>query len=116
MTKPQANHRHLASIPLLLFLLLTSSTSSSARPFTDSYFSLAATHNTLNLALPSERLVLPDTPGRVSACAHMRVAGKQPFPVSRVAAVKHTQLVLNMLPKGPVPPSGPSKGINNLNN
>ncbi|KAL9313773.1 hypothetical protein ACSQ67_019225 [Phaseolus vulgaris] len=115
MAKPQANHLHLASI-LLLFLLLTSSTPSSARPFTGSYFSLGPTHATFNLALPSERLVLPETPGRVSACAHMRVAGKQPFPVTRLAGVKHKPLVLNMLPKGPVPPSGPSKGINNLNN
>jgi len=104
---------------LLLFLLLTSSTSSSARPFSHNYFSLVATHPTVNLALPSDRVVrvvLPETPGRVSACAHMRAAGKQPFPVTRLAGGKHVPLVLNMLPKGPVPPSGPSKGINNLNN
>jgi len=60
--------------------------------------------------------MLPETPGGVSACAHMRVAGKLPFPVTRVTGVKHRPLVLNMLPKGPVPPSAPSLGTNNLNN
>lgn len=102
MTKPKANHRYLASM-LLVFLLLIIS---SARPLSDP---------TVNLALPSDRVVLPETPGRVSTCAHMRVAGKQPFPVTRLAGGKHVPLVLNMLPKGPVPPSAPSHGINNLN-
>ncbi|BAT79013.1 hypothetical protein LR48_Vigan04g087400 [Vigna angularis] len=106
MTKPKANHRYLASM-LLLFLLLTSSTSSSARPLSDP---------TVNLALPSDRVVLPETPERVSTCAHMRVAEKQPFPVTRLGGGKHVALVLNMLPRGPVPPSAPSHGINNLNN
>ncbi|WVZ19604.1 hypothetical protein V8G54_006926 [Vigna mungo] len=103
MTKPKANHRYLASMLLVFLLLITSS----ARPLSDP---------TVNLALPSDRVVLPETPGRVSTCTHMRVAGKQPFPVTKLAGGKHVSLVLNMLPKGPVPPSAPSKGINNLNN
>ncbi|KAG4392836.1 hypothetical protein AAZX31_04G202400 [Glycine max] len=49
----------------------------------------AATEPSLNLALPSDR---------------------------RVAGGKYGPMILNMLPKGPVPPSGPSKGTNNLNN
>ncbi|PNX57536.1 hypothetical protein L195_g058744, partial [Trifolium pratense] len=31
-------------------------------------------------------------------------------------AAAYGPLILNMLPKGKVPPSGPSKGTNNLNN
>ncbi|RDX93549.1 hypothetical protein CR513_24175, partial [Mucuna pruriens] len=106
MANPRANHRHLAAV-MLVFLLLTSWwSSSSARP--------------LNLALPSDRVVPPEDEepaGHVSTCrGHVRVAGKLPLPGTRLAGGKYGPLVLNMLPKGPVPPSGPSKGINSINN
>ncbi|CAJ1974559.1 unnamed protein product [Sphenostylis stenocarpa] len=106
------HHHHLPSM-LMVFLLLTSSMSSSARPLNDNYFSLVATDPIL---LPSNRMVLPETPRGLSACGHSRVAGKLLFPGARLDRGKYAPLVLNMLPKGPVPPSGPSKGINNLNN
>ncbi|KAL2339465.1 hypothetical protein Fmac_007405 [Flemingia macrophylla] len=60
--------------------------------------SSSATARPLNLALPSDTVAPPEE-------GHLRVAGK-----------KFGPLVLNMLPKGPVPPSGPSKGTNGLNN
>ncbi|TKY73934.1 hypothetical protein E2542_SST02693 [Spatholobus suberectus] len=119
MANPHANgrRRHLAAV-LLVFLLLTSS---SARPLND-YFSHAATEPTLNLSLPSDRVVVVVPPeeevpaGHVSTCGHGRVAGKLPLPGTRLAGGKYGPLILNMLPKGPVPPSGPSKGTNSINN
>ncbi|KAG5148394.1 hypothetical protein JHK82_015275 [Glycine max] len=102
---------------LLVFLFLTSS---SARPLNDenNYFSLAATEPSLNLALPSDRVVVPEEPAprHVSGCGHTRVAGMLALPGTRLAGGKYGPMILNMLPKGPVPPSGPSKGTNNLNN
>nr|KYP39433.1 hypothetical protein KK1_039268 [Cajanus cajan] len=112
MATSHANH-HLATL-LLLFLLLTTTSSSLARPFNTNYLGLAATEPTLNLALPSDRVVAPPEedhpPPHVSPCGHLRVAGK------KLGGAKYGPLVLNMLPKGPVPPSGPSKGTNDFNN
>ncbi|XP_027336991.1 uncharacterized protein LOC113850608 [Abrus precatorius] len=100
MAKP-----HPAAALLLLFLLLTSSFSY-ARPF-----------NSFNLALPSDR-VLPveEYPaGHMSPSHRMEVADKIPLPGMRVGR-KYGAMVLNMLPKGSVPPSGPSKGSNYIKN
>lgn len=97
-----ANYKHhqYAAV-LLMFLFLLSSSPSSAR--------------LLDIALPSQE----EPAGHVSPCDHMRVvaaAGKLPSPGMRVAGGKYGPLILNMLPKGTVPPSGPSKGTNNSNN
>lgn len=107
MATQHANHHHLAAFLFVSLLLISSSTPSSSRP--------------LNLALPSDRVVAPpaeeeEPTGHVSACGHKRVVGKLPLPGTRLGGGKYGSLVLNMLPKGPVPPSGPSKGTNNLNN
>ncbi|KAF7830873.1 hypothetical protein G2W53_013206 [Senna tora] len=84
---------------LLVVLLLTPSFSS-ARLLNDDF-------NTV--------LVLP---GRVLPCHHHAEAAGRigASPAKRVVAGKYGPLVLNMLPKGTVPPSGPSKGTNNVNN
>ncbi|CAL5204225.1 unnamed protein product [Lathyrus oleraceus] len=94
------NQQHLAATLLLLSLLiLLISSSSFARPLND-FNQLSATSN---LELPSDRAVMkPEKKGHVLVVA---CGGKVNGP-----------LILNMLPKGPVPPSAPSKGINNLNN
>jgi hypothetical protein len=95
MVNPLRNHHlHLAATLSLLILLSLSSISSSARPLND--FSHLAT-TTSNLALPSDRTATPEKEGHVSG-------------------VYYGPLILNMLPKGKVTPSGPSKGTNNLNN
>ncbi|KAJ1384721.1 hypothetical protein SESBI_42283 [Sesbania bispinosa] len=107
-----ANHNHLAAV-LLLFLFVISP-SSAARPF-NIHFNLPSTEPTLNLALPTDRVEQP-AGGHVSPCDHMRVAGKLPSPGMRLGGGKYGPMILNMLPKGKVPPSGPSKGTNNLNN
>lgn len=96
-----ANYKHhqYAAV-LLVFLFLLSSSPSSARLLN-------------NIALPSQE----EPAGHVSPCDHMSVvAGKLPSPGMKVAGGKYGALILNMLPKGTVPPSGPSKGTNNINN
>ncbi|CAL5204226.1 unnamed protein product [Lathyrus oleraceus] len=94
------NQQHLAATLLLLSLLiLLISSSSSARPLND-FGQLSASSN---LELPSDRLVMkPEKKGQVSVAA---CGGQVNGP-----------LILNMLPKGVVPPSAPSKRHNNINN
>ncbi|KAL5075328.1 hypothetical protein RYX36_014312 [Vicia faba] len=89
-----------ATLLLSLLILLISSSSSSARPLND-FSQLAATSN---LELPSDRVVVmrPEKKGHVSVVA---CGGKV-----------HGPFILNMLPKGTVPPSAPSKRHNNINN
>ncbi|CAJ2641702.1 unnamed protein product [Trifolium pratense] len=102
MVNPLRNH-HLRLAATLLILLSLSSLSS-ARPLND-FSHLPATSN---LALPSDRTaMMPEKEGHVSGVLEIRGGGK---------AAAYGPLILNMLPKGKVPPSGPSKGTNNLNN
>ncbi|KAL5075329.1 hypothetical protein RYX36_014313 [Vicia faba] len=89
-------NQHLAATLLLSLLILLISSSSFARPLND-FSQLSATSN---LILPSNR-VIPEKRGHVLVVGGGKV---------------NRPLILNMLPKGPVAPSGPSKGINNLNN
>lgn len=102
-----ANH-HFASLLLLLLLLMTSSSFTSARLLND--FKVTPAEPTVNdLALPTAGAVLP------CHMDHVAAAGKG-TPAKRLAG-KYGPLVLNMLPKGGhIPPSGPSKGTNNVNN
>ncbi|KAK7282431.1 hypothetical protein RIF29_11186 [Crotalaria pallida] len=95
------NHHHHHAVLLLVFLFLISSSSSYAR--------------LLNIALPREGVVLKEKEeqaGHVLPCEHMVVDVAR----KRLSGGKYGRLILNMLPKGTVPPSGPSKGINNINN
>ncbi|WJX34517.1 hypothetical protein P8452_22624 [Trifolium repens] len=96
MVNPLRNHHlHLAATLLVsLLILLSLSSISSARPLND--FSHLATTSS-NLALPTDRTAMPEKEGHVSG-------------------VYYGPLILNMLPKGKITPSGPSKGTNNLNN
>ncbi|XP_028778859.1 uncharacterized protein LOC114735338 [Neltuma alba] len=96
--------RVFTSVLLVVFLLTLSASFSSARLF-----------NGVNLVLPSA--------DRVSGAADTVTAGRVRSSAMRLRAValrrrarKYGPLVLNMLPKGGVPPSGPSKGTNNVNN
>lgn len=120
---PHANH-HLAVVLLAFVLLMI--TSSASRPLNDFSSNLAATEPTFNLALPTDGVVMPEeekikeepaAAGHVSSpCDHhmMRLAGSS---TSGGRKYKGTgALILNMLPKGKIPPSGPSKGTNDLNN
>lgn len=99
MVKPRKKQNlHLAAALLILLSLISSS--SSARPLND-FIQLAEASS---ITLPSERAMPAEKEGHISV-----VRG-------RGAAKSYGPLILNMLPKGKVPPSGPSKGTNNLNN
>ncbi|KAE9604110.1 hypothetical protein Lal_00001615 [Lupinus albus] len=86
------NHQH-ALLLVLLFLLLILSSSYARLLNGDN--SHATTKTTLNIAFPNNGVFLKQK--------------KKPY--GHVSP-----LILNMLPKGKVPPSGPSKRINNFNN
>ncbi|KAK7410815.1 hypothetical protein VNO78_01950 [Psophocarpus tetragonolobus] len=104
MENQKQRHQNLAVAAMLLAFLLM--TPSMGRPLNDdNYLRLGASEDAFNLALPSDRAEEGVKPGHVSRCGEMRVARG-----------KYGALILNMLPKGPVPPSAPSKGTNNLNN
>ncbi|XP_054797456.1 uncharacterized protein LOC129302541 [Prosopis cineraria] len=98
---------------LLAVLLLLAASLSSARLFNG--VGLAATEPaTVALALPSDTGV-----GAVNKVTASRVRSTK----LRIRAValprrtgKYGPLVLNMLPKGTVPPSGPNPQIHNVNN
>ncbi|CAL0305331.1 unnamed protein product [Lupinus luteus] len=101
------NYNHQHALSLLLFLLLI--TSSSAR-FLNGDISHATTKTTLNIALPNDGVLLMQKEKQdehMSPYYHMEEV---------VSGGKYMPLVLNMLPKGKVPSSGPSKRINNFNN
>ncbi|KAI4306542.1 hypothetical protein L6164_029812 [Bauhinia variegata] len=113
-----ASHLPLPSL-LLIFLLLVSS--SSARLFV-TFASAATRYSTLDIALPADNVNgMPEKKeaGRVMPCDMEAAAGKSSPEIKvrapRVAG-KYGPLVLNMLPKGPVTPSGPSKKINHVIN
>lgn len=99
MEMPQKKQNLHLAVALLILLSLISS-SSSARPLND--FSQLA--ETSNIALPSERAMPEEKEGHISVVRE------------RGGAKSYGPLILNMLPKGKVPSSGPSKGTNNLNN
>ncbi|CAL0305332.1 unnamed protein product [Lupinus luteus] len=98
------NYNHQHALLFLLFLLLI--TSSYAR-FLNGDISHASTKTTLNIAPPNDGVFLmqkEEQDGHVSPCYRMEEV---------VSGGKYMPLVLNMLPKGKVPSSGPSPIINN---
>ncbi|MCI29041.1 hypothetical protein A2U01_0050245 [Trifolium medium] len=105
--KGSAPELHLAATLLVsLLILLSLSSISSARPLND-FSHLPAT--TSNLALPSDRTVMPmpEKEEHVLGVLEIRGGGGK--------GAYYGPLIFNMPPKGKVTPSGPSKGTNNLN-
>ncbi|GMI84961.1 hypothetical protein HRI_002165400 [Hibiscus trionum] len=102
---------------MLLFIFTTSSLSS-ARLLNDFRSDgLSAAETTLDLALAAVESEQAPKP-----CDHHMVSMTRPHvgilrsPTQRLAG-KYGAMILSKLPKGvPVPPSAPSKGINNIGN
>ncbi|KAF3433285.1 hypothetical protein FNV43_RR24387 [Rhamnella rubrinervis] len=69
----------------------------------------------LNLALPGEPLVEPALPCDMETGVKPGMGRFQPLRLGG-GRKKYGPLILSMLPKGPVPSSGPSKRINGLKN
>ena len=101
-----SNTQCFSIVLLLSVLLISTAPSSSAARLLNGDFSLTA----VNLALPSDNVR--------SQAAHVETAGKLTrfHATAPRLAGKYGPLVLNMLPKGMKPPSGPSKRANNINN
>ncbi|KAJ4720214.1 hypothetical protein OWV82_008077 [Melia azedarach] len=125
MAKTQKPH-HLTAIVMLLFsLLLTISQYSSARQLHD-YLpqNLAVpepTATSFRIALPSDKVEA--SPKKVKQQPRHDMEAKQNSEMRSFVSAsapklagKYRPLVLNILPKGTVPPSGPSKGINDVKN
>ncbi|OMO89995.1 hypothetical protein COLO4_19449 [Corchorus olitorius] len=112
----------------LFFLIIFTTTSLSSARLLNDFVShgLAATEPTLNLALPlvdvnDEPVTTEEQQEHKPAvlpCDHM-VPIKNSHVVLRRPprlAGKYGPMILSMLPKGPVPSSGPSKGTNDVKN
>ncbi|KAK9283934.1 hypothetical protein L1049_012191 [Liquidambar formosana] len=112
-------------VPTLLVFLVITSQSSSARVLLDHGSlpanSLAATQPELNLALPGDNLIDASSeknshhglPCDMGSDKKVDLEAER----SREGLMrKYGPLFLNMLPKGPLPPSGPSPGINGEKN
>ncbi|KAJ0047212.1 hypothetical protein Pint_06639 [Pistacia integerrima] len=119
----------------LFFILLSHSSLSSARPLHD--FMLqnidsgepAAAAAAFSIALPSDKVNSSEEENDANNGEVSKVPshGKAPetnmknsekgisVSTPRISG-KYQPLVLNILPKGTVPPSGPSKGTNDVNN
>ncbi|BFG22975.1 hypothetical protein CerSpe_092490 [Prunus speciosa] len=112
----------MAQMLCVLLVLLAVSTCSSARLLNDQLH-----HLELPKAQNKHNVFLPENPSHEEA-HHQHVfpchtvntdqASSSHLPAAprfgAAAAAKYGPLVLNLLPKGPTPPSGPSKGTNNL--
>ncbi|KAK8546052.1 hypothetical protein V6N13_067290 [Hibiscus sabdariffa] len=122
--KPQ----RLVAMALLLFIFTTSSLSSArllnhfhsdGLPATDT---TTTTTTTMDLALFALEVEESRSEQGPEPCDHHMVAMTRPHvgilrsPTQRLAG-NYGPMILGKLPKGvPVPPSAPSKGINNINN
>ncbi|XWS74489.1 hypothetical protein CRYUN_Cryun01aG0002500 [Craigia yunnanensis] len=114
--------------PVVLFLFIFTSNSLSSARLLNNFLShgLAATEPTLNLALPLDDVndvfdkSEQDPKPQVRPCDYMvpiknTHMGILRSPTPRLAG-KYGPMILSMLPKGPVPSSGPSKGTNDVKN
>ncbi|KAG1338134.1 hypothetical protein COCNU_04G004400 [Cocos nucifera] len=108
--------------PSLLFLLLLLITPqfSASRPINGfRSANMPAMDPGLNIALPKEILHIPpldSSPPTVSPCnLASPVSTKSSASSKAEIEEKYKPLLLNLLPRGKVPPSGPSKGTNNHN-
>ncbi|KAJ6757765.1 hypothetical protein OIU74_026939 [Salix koriyanagi] len=121
MENPAKSGKNLKPI-LLLFIVISVSAPSSARPLSANLLqSLTATEPALNLALPMENMddvfvnpAMEKDSEHVLPC-HTEIGEGSDIGSARLAG-KFGPMILNLLPKGTVPPSGPSKGTNSLNN
>ncbi|XWS65605.1 hypothetical protein CRYUN_Cryun05aG0128000 [Craigia yunnanensis] len=124
-----ATYRKTHRLAAVVFLFVFTSSSLSSARLLNGFLShdLTATEPTLNLALPvvdddnnndvfdkSEN----DPKPRVLPCDHMVLiknshVGIMRSPTQRLTG-KYGPMILSMLPKGPVPSSGPSKGTNDV--
>lgn len=112
MGKSPVSRRDLAVMAVMVvitFALLCSP--SLARPLVRNSMLVSQKESSNHLLLPEENVVVTDVDkDRVMPCdeaSHHR---------PRMVRGRYGALVLNVLPKGTTPPSGPSKGTNNLNN
>ncbi|GAV62487.1 hypothetical protein CFOL_v3_06010 [Cephalotus follicularis] len=109
-------------IPTLLFffLLISSLSSLSAARLLKDHFhpqNLAAMEPKLNLALPSKKVTESSVyNNHVSSNCHMETTQKSHMGIRATPNFAAASMIFNLLPKGTVPSSGPSKGTNNLNN
>lgn len=114
--------------PFFLLISLSILSSSSARLLHDSFpQNLAASEPDFNLALPSDNVIdaSPENPSEKDESRHVNVPCEMEsnknkdknsdVKVGARLAGKYGPTLLNMLPKGSVPNSGPSKGSNDIN-
>ncbi|KAF5467521.1 hypothetical protein F2P56_017340, partial [Juglans regia] len=114
-----------SSLLLITCLIVSFSSSSSARLLNIPLINSPADEQAdLNLQLPGDNVFvgfpLKKESRHVLPCHSHRIESsnsKRSFPATPKLTGKYGPMVLSMLPKGaPLPPSGPGKGINNLNN
>lgn len=101
----------MAKTVLILFLIVLSSvlTSSASARLLNDHLTLL----TENPSQPRKQQVLPYHKGDNTDIQASAVESSR---FGAAAAAKYGPLVLNLLPKGTKPPSGPSKGTNELKN
>lgn len=105
---------------LFLLILLAAPQFSTSRPINGFHSAnIPAMEPGLNIALPKEILHIPpleSDPLNVSPCnLASPVSTKSSASSKAELEEKYKPLLLNLLPRGKVPPSGPSKGTNNHN-
>ncbi|KAG2730628.1 hypothetical protein I3843_01G297200 [Carya illinoinensis] len=126
MAKPNTKPHLLipSSFLLITFLVLSFSSSSSARLLNIVLINPPADEQAdMNLQLPGDNVFLgfplKKESRHVLPCHGNRMESsnsKRSFPATPKLTGKYGPMVLSMLPKGPLPPSGPSKRINDSNN
>ncbi|KAF5201568.1 hypothetical protein FRX31_008850 [Thalictrum thalictroides] len=106
-------------IVFIVLVLASTSISAAARPLHHSHNFMASDHPALNIVLlPQENNQLMnsvhvDHPCHEELSVTIRDVEQQQ-PDEKISG-KYGSIVLNLLPKGTVPPSGPSKGSNSIN-
>uniref|UniRef100_A0A5B7CCN9 Uncharacterized protein n=1 Tax=Davidia involucrata TaxID=16924 RepID=A0A5B7CCN9_DAVIN len=107
----------LCHLTATIFFFLIICQSSTARPSNGFY-----PNKPLSLALPGDEVSASTVPANPSEKKHvqpceMGYSKKMGIPAPKRLGAKYGPLLLSVLPKGdPIPPSGPSKRINDINN
>jgi hypothetical protein len=116
MANPAKSGKNLKPI-LFFFIIVSLSTSSSARPlYTNLLQSITATESALPMENMDDVYVNPtmEKDSKHVLPCHMEIGEGSNIRSTRLAG-KFGPMILNVLPKGTIPPSGPSKGGNSLN-
>ncbi|KAL9421812.1 hypothetical protein AB3S75_034143 [Citrus x aurantiifolia] len=117
MAKTQKPHQLGASIILFFLIISSLSSLSSARVLRDDYIpqrlAITEPEAAFSIALPSDNVEALKNTAEDGIEQHPCHDASSP---PKLAGKLHRPLVLNVLPKGTTPPSGPSKGINDVNN